>query len=156
MGSFIRFCVVMLMCAALAACGGGGDEAAVEDTAGPSDAPPTVESIEQEEPEPEPIALPEGFPEAVPMLAVLEISSVETMDSDKRMFKVVGDSTSTIHQVLEHYEKVFAENGWTEDMSMALKEATFISASKDGLVVSIESIQGPLGGSVVTITTGNL
>ena len=155
MRSFIHFCVVTLMCAALTACGGGRDEAAVEDAAEPSDTPPVVERADLQEPELEPIALPEGFPETVPMLADLDITSAETQDAGKRMFKVVGRSTLTIDEVLEHYEKVFPENGWSEDMSMATEGMTIISAKKDGLLVMIESNKGGLG-SIVTMTTGNL
>ncbi len=147
---FMCFCVVTLMCAALTACGGGGDEA-VE----PSDTPLPVESADLEEPEPEPIALPEGFPEAAPILAELDITSVETMDAGKRSFKVVGHSTLTVDKVLVYYEKVFAEDEWKVEGSSAWKEVTQISASKDGLFVIMEAnIGGP--NSIVSITTAGL
>ena len=155
MRSFMFFCLVTLMCAALTACGGGGDETAVEDTVDASDTPLPVESADLEESEPEPIALPEGFPEAAPMLADLDITSAETLDADKRMFKVVGHSTLTVDAVLEHYEKVFSETDWKVEGSSAWKDMTVISASKDGLFVMIESNKGGPG-SIVDITTANL
>lgn len=155
MRSFMFFCLVTLMCAALTACGGGGDETALEDTVDASDTPLPVESADLEEPEPEPIALPEGFPEAAPMLAELDITSVETQDAGKQMFKVVGHSTLTVDEVLEYYEKVFAETGWKVEGSSAWKEMTVISASKDGLFVMIESNKGGPN-SIVDITTANL
>ena len=155
MRSFMCSCVVTLMCAVLTACGGGADETAVEDTVEPPDTPVPVERADPEEPEYEPIALPEGFPEAVPMLADLNITSVETLDADKQMFKVVGQSTLTVDEVLKHYEKVFAETGWKEEGSAAWNEMTMVSASKNGLFAMIESnLDAP--GSVVDITTGNL
>ncbi len=60
-----------------------------------------------------------------------------------------------IDDVLEHYEAVFSEGGWTEDMSMANEGMTIIAAIKDGLLVTVESYEGGLG-SIVSITTGNL
>ena len=146
---------VALMCLILAAC--GGDDAAVDESAEAADAPPVLEALSQEEPEPEPepIALPEGFPETVPMLEGLEITSAEVLDADKGMFKVVGVSTMVIDEILEHYEAVFREGGWTEDMSMANEGMTIIAAIKDGLLVTVESHEGGVG-SIVTITTGNL
>ena len=146
---------VALMCLILAAC--GGDDAAVDESAEAADAPPVLEALSQEEPEPEPepIALPEGFPETVPMLEGLEITSAEVLDADKGMFKVVGVSTMVIDEILEHYEAVFREGGWTEDMSMANEGMTIIAAIKDGFLVTVESHEGSLG-SIVSITTGNV
>lgn len=151
---FICLCAVTLMCAALTACGGGGGgDEAVE----PADTPPPVENAVPAEPEPEPIALPEGFPEVVPMLADADfvVTSVETMDADKRSFKVVGDSTLGVDKVLVYYEKAFAEDEWKVEGSSAWKENTQVSASKDGLFVMMEAtIGGPA--SIVTITTAGL
>ena len=144
-----------LMGLALAAC--SGDDAAVDESTEAADAPPALETVLQEEPEPEPepIPLPEGFPESVPLLEGLQITSVEVLDADKGMFKVVGVTTMVIDDILAHYEAVFSEGGWTEDMSMANEGMTIISAIKDGFLVTVESHQGGLG-SIVTITTGNL
>ena len=148
-----------LMGLALAACGGDDaavDDAAVEKSAEAADAPPALETVLQEEPEPEPepIPLPEGFPDSVPLLEGLQITSAEVLDAGKGMFKVVGMSTMVIDEILEHYEAVFREGGWTEDMSMANEGMTIISAIKDGFLVTVQSHQGGLG-SIVTITTGN-
>ena len=148
----MRYFVVALVCSTLAAC--GGDDAAVDETTEAADAPQAV-AQDEPEPEPEPIPLPEGFPESVPMLEGLEITSAEVVDAGKGMFKVVCASTLTIDAVLEHYEAVFSEGGWTEDMSMANEGMTIISATKDGLLVTVESHEGGLG-CFVTITTGNL
>ncbi len=155
MRSFVNVFLAALLCAAIAGCGGGGEEPAAEDSAETASGPPALETVAPEEPEPEPIPLPEGFPESVPMLEGLEITSAEVLDAGKGMFKVVGASTMVIDDVLEHYEAVFSEGGWTEDMSMANEGMTIISASKDGLLVTVESYEGGLG-SIVTITTGNL
>ena len=150
----MRYFVVALVCSTFASC--GGDDAAVDETTEPADAPQAVAQEEPEpEPEPEPIPLPEGFPESVPMLEGLEITSAEVLDAGKGMFKVVGASTLSIDDVLEHYETVFNEGDWTEDMSMANEGMTIISAIKDGLLVTVESNKGGLA-SIVTITTGNL
>jgi len=144
-----------LMGLALAAC--SGDDAAVDESTEAADSPPALETVLQEEPEPEPepIPLPEGFPDSVPLLEGLQITSAEVLDADKGMFKVVGVSTMVIDDILAHYEAVFSEGGWTEDMSMANEGMTIISAIKDGFLVTVESHQGGLG-SIVTITTGNL
>ncbi len=146
---------VALMGLTLAAC--GGDDAAVDESAEAADAPPALETVLQEEPEPEPepIPLPEGFPDSVPLLEGLQITSAEVLDADKGMFKVVGVSTMVIDDILEHYEAVFSEGGWTEDMSMANEGMTIISAIKDGFLVTVESHEGGLG-SIVSITTGNV
>ena len=142
-----------LMGLALAAC--SGDDAAVDESTEAADSPPALETVLQEEPEPEPIPLPEGFPDSVPLLEGLQITSAEVLDAGKGMFKVVGVSTMVIDDILAHYEAVFSEGGWTEDMSMANEGMTIISAIKDGFLVTVESHQGGLG-SIVTITTGNL
>ena len=157
MRSFVSMFMAGLFCAAIAGCGGGDEEPAAEDSAETADAPPALDALAQEEPEPvpEPIPLPEGFPESVPMLEGLEISSAEVLDAGKGMFKVVGASTLVIDEILEHYEAVFSEGGWTEDMSMANEGMTIIAAIKDGLLVTVESHEGGVG-SIVTITTGNL
>ena len=46
------------------------------------------------------------------------------------MFKVVGVTTMVIDDILAHYEAVFSEGGWTEDMSMANEGMTIIAAIK--------------------------
>ena len=155
MRSFISVFLAGLLCAAIAGCGGGDEAPAPEDSADTASAPPSLEAVAQEEPEPEPIPLPDGFPESVPMLEGLEITSAEVLDAGKGMFKVVGASTLMIDDILEHYEAVFSEGGWAEDMSMANEGMTIISAIKDGLLVTVESYEGGLG-SIVSITTGNL
>lgn len=155
MRSFTNVFLTGLLCAAIAGCGGGGEEPAAEDSAAEAGEPPALEADTQAPPEPEPIPLPEGFPESVPMLKGLEITSAEILDAGKGMFKVVGASTLAINDILEHYEAVFSEGGWTEDMLMDNEGMTIISAIKDGLLVTVESNKGGLG-SIVTITTGNL
>ncbi len=162
---------VVLMCLTLAGC--GSDDAALdESTEGFNLKDMSQEELDSrkslgyisgeddsdtdsEEPEPDPISLPEGFPESVPMLEGLEITSAEVLDAGKGMFKVVGASTMVIDEILEHYEAVFREGSWTEDMSMANEGMTIIAAIKDGLLVTVESHEGGLR-SIVTITTGNL
>lgn len=144
---------VALMCFALAAC--GGDDAAVDESTETVEAPPALKAVTKEKPEPVPIPVPGGFPKSFPILEGLEITFAQVLDADKGMYKVVGASTLTIAEVLEHYEAVFTEGGWAEDMSMDNEGMTIISAIKDGLLVTVESHEGGLG-SVVSITTGNL
>ena len=153
MRPFVYLCVVMLMGAALVAC--GGEQAAVEEAVEQPDPEPTVESAKTAEPEPEPIALPEGFPETVPVLAELNITSVETLDAGKRMFKVAGETSLSVDDVLAHYEKTFPDSGWAVDSTTAWREMTVISANKDGVWVIVQSDK-VVSNTEVSISTGNL
>ena len=147
---FMNPMLAALMCLAIVGCGGGDEpaEEAVSETA----AAPKMPAAPAE-PEPEPIPLPDGYPEAASVFPGLEITSAEVLDAEKIMYKVTGATTKTFDDVLEYYEKYFADGGWEEDMIMTQPDQAIISFSKDGLLVAVEAMEGGLG-CYVTITTG--
>ena len=133
---------------AVLGCGSEGKDSAV----GNLGAPEPALAIEAA---PEPMALPEGFPEGVHLYPEMELTEVVVIDADELRYKVVGASRTSVDDVLEYYEKYFPENAWDEDMIMAQPGNTIISFTKDGLLQYVEAKEGGYG-CYVTITTGRL
>ena len=134
----------------LAGCGGSKDESAPSAASTPETATETSAVAEPEVPA---VSLPDGFPQAAPILPGLVVTESEILNADMKQYRVKGDSEMDVDQVLDYYVKTFRAGDWEEDSIMAQPANTVCSFIKDGLLVFVDAHTGGIG-SIVEIVTG--
>ena len=147
MRSIVPWVLAMTLAVFSVGCG-NGEEAASESAPEASDT-----AAAPAEAAPPAVTLPDGYPENIPMYPELELTAAETLDAATAQFKITGTTLDSYERVLERYEVTFREAGWTEEMSMSMEGTSIITVSKDGLIVTVEAIEGGRG-SILTYTTG--
>ncbi|PCJ58250.1 MAG: hypothetical protein COA73_10080 [Candidatus Hydrogenedentota bacterium] len=147
MRNLLASVLIIGLVSGLTGCGGGSDEAV-------PDAPEAVEeTAASTESDTSTVSLPEGLPQAVPILPGLVITESEVLNADLKQFRIKGDSEMDVDQVLDYYLKLFEAEGWEEDSVMAQPANIICSFIKDGLLVFVDANTGGIG-SIVEIITG--
>ncbi len=147
MKNILAILVIVGLGSALAGCGGTSDEST------PTEPVAAPETAAQAEPDVVAVSLPEGFPQAAPILPGLAITESEILNADMKQYRVKGDSKMDVDQVLDYYVKTFRVGGWEEDSIMAQPANTVCSFIKDGLLVYVDAHTGGIG-SIVELVTG--
>lgn len=140
----MKYLTIILSIGFLVACGskeGESDPAVSEST------PVAVSAVVESLP------LPDGFPEIIPVMKSMIVTSAEAMNADNNEFKVVGTSTEDVDLILEYYVNAFEIGEWEEDMIMAQHGNNQASFIKGNLLVFMDA-QATDQGTTITLTTG--
>ena len=156
--------LLVLICAVLVVGCGAKEEEPVASEIGvaPEEgpAPSEVVAAPEDGPGPEPaviaeesVALPESFPEIIPVMEGMVITSAEVKNADTNEFKVVAKTTEDVDTVFHYYIQAFENGLWTEDMVMTQHGNNQASFIKGNLLVFMDA-QSTETGSLVTLSTG--
>jgi hypothetical protein len=149
MKNIVAFAVIAGMIIGLAGCGGSSDETASSASSAPETATETAAAAEPNVPT---VSLPDGFPQAAPILPGLVVTESEVLNADMKQYRVKGDSKMDVDQVLDYYVKTFRAGDWEEDSIMAQPANTVCSFIKDGLLVFVDAHTGGIGSRVEIVT----
>lgn len=101
----------------------------------------------------ESLPLPEGFPEVIPVMDGMLITSSKVNNAETNEFEVIAISPEHVDTVFEYYLNAFEVGDWTEDMVMTHEGNNQASYIKRNLLVFMDA-QTTEQGTVVTLTTG--